>query len=503
MWGFFSRDAILAGVQRLGGVKPIDRLLELLGTGRERLLFFLLIVFSLLLISGLSRLVRREWGRWAIQTVAFLFLLLLGYGCVGSSYPVFFAFLLAGLLSANSLPSSWLIQAMNKGRIADTLFGLGVGLTELLLPRPFLMWLFSRVGARTDRGSRLGSQGGSLIVYTWVAALFALSLPFSSLSHLALRLFPDESVRPFAVGRFEFYGEGDLNWLALDGPRQRLYACGHGTDSLLVFDTADLARSPERVGGANNHSQGCGFDPEHDELYIYHRSRQELTTLDAATFQLKLASRLAIASGDFWIEENSSSDRIFICSEVDRPDGIALGVLDRKTGALLGTLSYEAGFVLSHPRLSRLYMTFFRAASGIVSLDTMTLREVAQVGADPRIDRIAWDPRRNELLVPSPVHSRIQRYDAVTLKKLGDIPTLFGARAVAVDSRRDFALSASVLNGDLVVVDLKTGKKLARYRLGPWPRSIAVDEERGIAYVSSPGAIYAVHYTDRIPPSVH
>jgi hypothetical protein len=92
------------------------------------------------------------------------------------------------------------------------------------------------------------------------------------------------------------------------------------------------------------------------------------------------------------------------------------------------------------------------------------------------------------------MESRVARLDAATLEVKGYISTLFGVRAIAVDKGRNLLLVGSIASGRVVVIDLATGRQRASYYLGPWLRTIELVPERGIAYVSSNGAIYELHY---------
>jgi hypothetical protein len=118
---------------------------------------------------------------------------------------------------------------------------------------------------------------------------------------------------------------------------------------------------------------------------------------------------------------------------------------------------------------------------------------------DKRAERMIFSPRRNELLVTSPMESRIMRFDADQLSLKGYIRTAFGVRGIAIDEVRDLLLYGNIASGDLVVIDPNTGARLRSYYLGPWLRTIQLNVERGIAYVSSRGALYRVDYAGGNP----
>jgi hypothetical protein len=147
-----------------------------------------------------------------------------------------------------------------------------------------------------------------------------------------------------------------------------------------------------------------------------------------------------------------------------------------------------------HPSKSLLYLSFFRRTNGIQVYDMSSRERISETRSDARLDRMAFWPVANELLVASPAEARVLRYDADTLEPRGSIEGVIGVRVLAVDTRRDLLISGSLATGGITVHDLKTGRRLSGFYLGPWLRSIRLLEEQGLAYVSSNGALYSVPY---------
>jgi DNA-binding beta-propeller fold protein YncE len=103
-------------------------------------------------------------------------------------------------------------------------------------------------------------------------------------------------------------------------------------------------------------------------------------------------------------------------------------------------------------------------------------------------------PDQTEVLVASPVHSEVLRFDAETLDLKGSIPSIFGVRSLAIDPVRKLLLCGSMVNNLLEVIDLETNKRIAKYYVGPWFRKIVLDTNTGIAYISTGMGLYRVNY---------
>jgi hypothetical protein len=147
-----------------------------------------------------------------------------------------------------------------------------------------------------------------------------------------------------------------------------------------------------------------------------------------------------------------------------------------------------------HPRRPLLYMSFMRRSRDLLAYDIDSNRIVRRQETHPRIDQMAFWEDRSEVLIVSPLHSAVLRYDAETLEPKGEFKAPFGVRTLAVDDRRNLLLSGSLVNNRLAVIDLESGRWLATFRLGPWLRAIALDTDDGIAYVSSRYGVYRVEY---------
>jgi hypothetical protein len=170
-------------------------------------------------------------------------------------------------------------------------------------------------------------------------------------------------------------------------------------------------------------------------------------------------------------------------------------VLQRSTGVVVKTENLDSGNILLHPKKPWLYMSFFRRRDEVVIYDLASRTVRSSKPSDPRIDRMAFWDQRNELLVASPMESRVLLYDADSLELRGTVPGVFGIRVLAIDHTRQWLLGGSLATGTVVVIDLNTGKRLASHYLGPWLRTIVVDAGRGVAYVSSNGALYVLRYS--------
>jgi hypothetical protein len=201
-----------------------------------------------------------------------------------------------------------------------------------------------------------------------------------------------------------------------------------------------------------------------------------------------------LSPGDPWVTVDPITDTLTVASEADEEIGTPFIVLDRPTGRVVDRADLAAGNVLLHPTKPWLYLTFFRRRHDVMLYDLQSKSVTRSTPGDRRAERMIFSQRRNELLVTSPMESRIMRFDADRLNLKGYIPTASGVRGIAIDEVRDLLLYGNIASGDLVVIDPNTGARLRSYYLGPWLRTIQLNVDSGTAYVSSRGALYRVSY---------
>ena len=99
--------------------------------------------------------------------------------------------------------------------------------------------------------------------------------------------------------------------------------------------------------------------------------------------------------------------------------------------------------------------------------DTEKRAIVESVTTHPRIDGIALDEAAEQLLVGSPLHAAVLRYDAETLRRVPDLRTTFGVRSLALQASRGLLLCVSLVTNRLDAIDIESGRTLARYQVGP------------------------------------
>lgn len=492
---YLLRQEILELVERVMGVGALTvRAIALISTFSERVLLFGGCVVVLSTSIVLAQRLRSKWAQLvvpvAIAFMVFLALLIL----LPTRRAGLIATLLTTLLAVNIVPDSWVIQSVTTGigqRMADGVFGLGIALSEFLLPKPFLLWLLTRSQGPAVVVTGLRRQIVDLLPVLIVSALAAFVTSNAALVNLGWTLYPDAAVQRFA--------EGDINMLAFNRSQKLLYASGRGLGHIQAYNVAAIDQPPRASKVSSNYAQGFYYNPLANELYVYHSGLDALLLIDAFTLeQIRSIPVPDLSPGDPWIVWDRFSDNIIIASEADRQEGTPFVVVNRTTGKVVTTKDLSPSYIYLNPEKPLLYMNFFRRTTDLMAYDTQTNEIVKQVPSDKQVDRMAIVPNSNELLVSSPVNSSLLRYDANTLERKGAIKTTFGVRTVAVDTSRNLLLSGSLATNMLEVLDLKTHKRLAHYRLGPWLREICLDTDAGMAYVSSNGALFKVDYTARL-----
>ena len=382
-------------------------------------------------------------------------------------------------------------------RSAPVATALSLALLVGILQLPFWM-----------RGRNQGGKPGNAPVAAWLPsvilapALAALLLDGWELSSLARKLRADEAVQQLAAG--------DLYSLEVDAEQGQLFVTTESSDHLLAYNTGALDQAPRKSETETAGAQYFAFLRPERELYFFNRETRSLLVLDATTLAVKKSMPgLNLSEGDCTIAVDRHANTVIIASEAGWPardpgkkedkSASPIVVVERTTGKVLYGLQWcDGGFcnpgnILPHPGKPLLYMCFI---DRVLAYDTKLRKAAASSQAGDRWigDKMALTPDQQELLVPSPLHSDVLRFDALTLEFKGRIGTVFGVRALAVDASRNLLLAGSGLTSMVDVIDLRTRRRVAKHYVGPWLRAIAVDQGAGIAYVSSARGLFRVDY---------
>src|SRR5204862_7947750 len=140
---------------------------------------------------------------------------------------------------------------------------------------------------------------------------------------------------------------------------------------------------------------------------------------------------------DLWVTVDRTTDTLTLSSEADLEVGVPFIVLDRRSGRVVTQADLATGNALLHPANPWLYLTSFRRRNEVMIYDLQSKSITHSTLADRRAERMVFSRRRNELLVTSPMESRIMRFDADQLQPKGYVPAMFGVRAIAIDEVRD------------------------------------------------------------------
>ena len=471
-------------------------------TLRER--FLLWLIFSL--VTGVSLVLSSIASSRALQfslpvAVSFVSVLLLvnltpGFDSAVTPKDLAFAAVICAILAINTLPTAWLSGLIQGHRgLFNLVFVLGMGVSEILFPKPFVLWLRDRrmhSGDLPNRKARLLSDWMAALVT--VPALAVLPLTSKNLTEFSRILHRDKAVWMFF--------KGDLNGLDFNRELGVLYANGHGFNHVLAFRILSLDRSPQQSRAETFRAQGLFYNPQGKELYVYNRREQAILILDGVTLELNDRIKIPdLSPGDCWVVWDKFSDNIIVCSEADGRTGVPCVAVNRTRKQVAAVFQVQMGSVLLHPNQPLLYLSGFLRDSELFVYNTQLHQIVNRVQISPRLDRMACDRSNQELLVASPLHSRVLRFDEDSLQFKGKFKAPFGVRTLAIDERRNLLLCGSLATNELEVIDIKTHKVLADYYLGPWLRTICLDEENGVAYVTSNGGIYRVEYLSRFPAS--
>jgi DNA-binding beta-propeller fold protein YncE len=410
---------------------------------------------------------------------------------VPTPHTTLISLILSVILAINSISAAWFIKLLKNPstrKIYNAVFGIAVGVSEVVWPKFFIMWLATCLQGKTPAitQAKLRVLDWFLPV-VWVSVIASFLTNGSSLVELGRTLHANANVQLFA--------RGDYNWLDLNQNQGLLYASGHGTNYLKAYPINAIASPPKISPVPTGNAQGFVYNPSLNEIYLHNRRTQELLFLDPTTLTLTRSIKTPrVAPGDSWLAWDKISDNIFIASEADRRKGVPFVVIHRPTGTTVKELKIDPSYIMLHPKKPLLYMNFFRRKSELLLYDTQLQKIIRRAPTDARVDRMAFDRQNHEVLVPSPLHSVVLQYDAETLEPKGKIATVFGTRTLAIDAKRHWLFSGSLVNNMLEVVDLQTQEAIASYYIGPWIRTICLNTETGVAYVSTKEGLFQVQY---------
>jgi len=508
------REHLVAVIEAHIGIVWVTAVtVNLLSTSSERVVLFSLAVVVLSLSFPLVAATIRSQVWVGLTRMGLAFGLFLGIFYLSARMlvplDVAMALALSVLLVYNTLPSaaSWRGGDQRLTSPRNLIFTIGIGV-EVLLPKPFLEWLASRLGV-DHAAVRLGRRwipnwfpgvcvASALAVLFLSASTWSRQMPIYPQGLLELRRawFPDPAV--------DLLDDKDTYWLELSADRSSLYVSGWGTPRLLAYNV-ELPFAPPRASTVDTErAENFAYDPVANELFVFMARTAELVVLDASTLALRRSFSLPqLAEGEVNVVWDARSGQVFLLSEADIESGPAFIAVDVATGGVNQSMDLDAGSGgLLDPNRPRLYLAFFRRRAELVVYDTEQLEILKTVTTDPRIDGLAFDERADQLLLGSPLNSVVLRYDAETLERKADLKTSFGVRGLALDPERNLLLTVSIATNHLDVIDLTTDRVVARYWVGPWLRRISLDTEAGIAYVSSSYGLFKVDYMDRLPSTI-
>lgn len=481
---FWARQPLLDLVERHLSIERLTQFaMSVLSTPLARVALWVMVVLVLWAICRWAGRRLPVWRAYLFAVAvggAFILALFLasGSGAWKMVFPI-------ACLAANLLPDFSSPRARQAG--ARLMF-VGAGVAELFFFRRYAAWL----GALRRRGGpasavpamgRLADLPGLVIVGAMAA--FFISGPRLIEAERALRMPADVRILL----------QEDINGLALDPAGRHLFVTGHGLEKLKRLDTQDASGPVVETQVSTGGAQGLAYDAAAGEVYVLKTQTRTLQYFDARTLALRREVPLPeISPGDPWIAADGATGTLVAASEADERTGAPFIVLDRQTGRVVDRRDVDAGNLLLHPQGALLYLSFFRNSSRLMLYDLRRRDFVASAATDPRVDRMAFDPVRGELLLASPLKSRVLRFDAQTLAPRGEIRSGFGVRVIAIDAARGWMLTGSLVTGELLVQELASAKVLRRIYLGPWLRTIVIDAERATAYVSANGALYRVPY---------
>jgi len=493
----FARDMVFSLMVSIFGLQFANWPLMLVSTLIPRVVLAALYILTLVVTIAVTRAMPKRWRYPALAVTVLIVSVFLARLI---SEKLWQCLAVGALFAANMAPSDLLTGLFTRSLLAplfDAGFGVMILASELLLPVPFLFWLKSkRSGYPVPEGGRLGTAVRFLPALAVSGVAIALIAPYPTMAALEWRFAHSPGVDRFYGADFGLHGPGDVADIAIDRATSRLLLCGNGNRTVIAVSLDNLHAPPQSTGIPSGGAQFCFADSARREFLVGNESAGMLVVASLDNYAIKRRiGPLDFGVGEMFTSKQSSSRFVVVATEdVSRNGRPHIRVADLDTGGLISESRVRPGYLYVHPKLPIAYVSSYSDGFGMVALDLPSLKVRARDPADPRLDRITLDPTRDEILVASPLRSRVLAYDAATLQPRGAISTQFGVRSMEVDATRDLLVTASLVSTGVDVIDLKTRRVLATYRLGPWLRDVAIDAPCGRAFVSSRHGVYAVQY---------
>lgn len=322
--------------------------------------------------------------------------------------------------------------------------------------------------------------------------IFAIFLAATTSSPLMVTL--EQALRQEKT--VQVFGSADTAEIAITRDGRYLIASGHGLSTLLRYDLSDVTLPPLPSSETTDGAQSLFFQPGANEASVEHDN--VIKTFDVDSMKLTRSVHLTenMATGDARLVIDPTSKTIAVVSEVDKPDGAYMLVVDQANGRVLSRENYDAGNIFLNPHKPVLYLSFFQRGEAVYGYDLLQRKIVSRYVTPYRGGRMLFDPKTNELLVCLPLQGEVLRLDADTLEKKGSYKVTSGVRAIAIDETRRVMMVGSLLTGKVALYDMTTGTKLHDWYLAPWVRYIELNPATGIAYVSTNGALLKFNYAD-------
>jgi hypothetical protein len=489
---YFLRSPVLAAVETHFDIVAVtSAVIDILSTPMARTIWGITFGAVLLLAVAIARRFRALAAYMIVLLTAGTLVALVHHGGAISARRGGLVWL---IVAANFVPRSLLAGLQRYSRTWNALMIAGVGIVELFFAREYWRWLRGQAGSTRP-------PGHSQLLASVLPGLLLGSIAFALLIHSEDLLIVEQRVRLSPDAVILERGQS-FNWLELDPSGRYLYATGHTMAHLRRYDLLNPSARPLQSQVSTGGAQGFAYDPTANEIYAINTYTKQLVYFDAPTLEQRhIVDVPRLSPGDPWVAVDGRTGTITLVSEADSQVGAPLIVLERSTGRVLGEAPLDAGNILKHPSKPWLYLSFFRRRKEVLLYDLETRSIRHSTGADPQAERMVYWQAGNELLVTSPVKSRIMRFDADNLNPKGYFPAPFGARAIALDEQRQLLLCGNIATGYVVTIDLRSGTPVQRHYLGPWLRTIALQVESGTAYVSSNGALYRLKYAPRLRQS--
>ncbi len=274
-----------------------------------------------------------------------------------------------------------------------------------------------------------------------------------------------------------------------DKTKQILYYANGSEDSLDIVNTKSLnlikrIKIPKRPYKIIKDEEGniC--------ITLWKALSNQIWIIDEDTFKIKSKLSCPRSFAAHSIAIDSQRNRIYVGFEYEN----FIAVFNKKNGKIIGRYivpGRDVSALMVNPLTGDLYGAEAVHGAYLFKINGITkkLNRAKRIGIS--LDGII-DNSSKKIYLSRLFLSRIDVFNADSLKLLKSYPAEFGARGIKINTKNNRLYAANYVAGSITVNDLKSGKVLKRYPIFA-PRNVSIDEINKRIYVAARDGLWIIN----------